>query len=208
MSQEQLVQRMLASEARIDSTKLRTGFISKEEWTRIIQAADYLNKASIFLDDTPSISTFELRAKARRLKSETDLKMIIIDYLQLMRSQSQGERREQEISEISRSLKSLAKELELPVVAISQLNRAVEMRENKRPRLADLRESGAIEQDADLVAFIYRDEFYNPETKDPGIAEVIIAKHRNGPTGEVKMAFLKEYARFDNLSKREEWKDK
>jgi len=192
---------MLCAEAKVDSQKLRSGFLAEHDWQLLIEAASVLSEAPIFIDDTPAISVLELRAKARRLKSEHNINLIIIDYLQLMKGKSGNERREQEISEISRSLKALAKELNIPVVALSQLNRKVEDRENKRPRLADLRESGAIEQDADLIAFLYRDEVYNQREDNPnrGIAEIIIGKHRNGPVGKVKLAFLEKFTSFENL---------
>ncbi|CAD7778150.1 Replicative DNA helicase [Candidatus Methanoperedenaceae archaeon GB37] len=201
MSKEQLTTRMLCAEAKVDSQKLRSGFLAEHDWQLLIEAASVLSEAPIFIDDTPAISVLELRAKARRLKSEHNINLIIIDYLQLMKGKDGNERREQEISEISRSLKALAKELNIPVVALSQLNRKVEDRENKRPRLADLRESGAIEQDADLIAFLYRDEVYNQREDNPnrGIAEIIIGKHRNGPVGKVKLAFLEKFTSFENL---------
>jgi len=201
MSKEQLTTRMLCAEAKVDSQKLRSGFLAEHDWQLLIEAASVLSEAPIFIDDTPAISVLELRAKARRLKSEHNISLIIIDYLQLMKGKSGNERREQEISEISRSLKALAKELNIPVVALSQLNRKVEDRENKRPRLADLRESGAIEQDADLIAFLYRDEVYNQREDNPnrGVAEIIIGKHRNGPVGKIKLAFLEKFTSFENL---------
>jgi len=201
MSKEQLTTRMLCAEAKVDSKKLRSGFLAEHDWQLLIEAASVLSEAPIFVDDTPAISVLELRAKARRLKSEHNISLIIIDYLQLMKGKDGNERREQEISEISRSLKALAKELNIPVIALSQLNRKVEDRENKRPRLADLRESGAIEQDADLIVFLYRDEVYNQREDNPnrGIAEIIIGKHRNGPLGKVKLAFLEKFTSFENL---------
>ncbi|MCD6213801.1 MAG: replicative DNA helicase, partial [Candidatus Desulfofervidus sp.] len=201
MSKEQLTTRMLCAEAKVDSQKLRSGFLAEHDWQLLIEAASVLSEAPIFIDDTPAISVLELRAKARRLKSEHNISLIIIDYLQLMKGKGGNERREQEISEISRSLKALAKELNIPVIALSQLNRKVEDRENKRPRLADLRESGAIEQDADLIAFLYRDEVYNQREDNPnrGMAEIIIGKHRNGPVGKVKLAFLEKFTSFENL---------
>jgi replicative DNA helicase len=201
MSKEQLVMRFLSSESEVEFSRLRTGTLLPAEWPRLAQAADALYKAPIFIDDSPSLGVMELRARARRLKKEHGLGLLIIDYLQLMRGRTNTERREQEISEISRSLKALAKELSIPVIAISQLNRMVEQREDKKPRLADLRESGAIEQDADLIMFIYRDEVYNKDTNLKGIAEIIIGKQRNGPTGEVEMAFLDKYTAFRNLYK-------
>ena len=203
MSKEQLALRMLCAEARINSQKIRSGFLSERDWLRLTDAAATLSEAPIFIDDTPALSVLEIRAKARRLRSEHNIGLIIVDYLQLMKGRGKVDTREREISEISRSLKALAKELNIPVVAVSQLNRRVEERENKRPRLADLRESGAIEQDADLIVFIYRDEVYNEDTPDKGIAEVIIGKQRSGPTGVVKLAFLDKYTRFENLLTKE-----
>ena len=203
MSKEQLALRMLCAEARINSQKIRSGFLSERDWLRLTDAAATLSEAPIFIDDTPALSVLEIRAKARRLKSEHNIGLIIVDYLQLMKGKGKVDTREREISEISRSLKALAKELNIPVVAVSQLNRRVEERENKRPRLADLRESGAIEQDADLIVFIYRDEVYNEDTPDKGIAEIIIGKQRSGPTGVVKLAFLDKYTRFENLLTRD-----
>jgi replicative DNA helicase len=197
MSSGQLVQRLLSSEARIESSKLRSGRFNMEEWTKLASVAGQLNELKIFIDDTPAISSMEIRAKCRRIKKEHGLELVIVDYLQLM-SGSRADNREQQISEISRSLKALAKELNVPVIALSQLNRSVENRTDKRPVPSDLRESGAIEQDADVIMFLYRDEFYNKETKYPGITEVIIAKHRNGPTGTVPLAFIKEFTRFEN----------
>lgn len=198
MSKEQLAMRLLCAEARVDSHKIRTGFLSQQECAKMLTAAGYFMEAPIYIDDTPSISTLELRAKARRMKADRGLGMIVVDYLQLMRSRESTEKREQEISEISRSLKALAKELDVPVIALSQLNRKVEERHDKKPVLSDLRESGAIEQDADVIMFIYRDEVYNPETNDKGTAEVIIGKQRNGPTGTVKLTYVGAYTRFEN----------
>jgi len=200
MSKEQLGMRMLCSEARVDAHKMRTGFFSNRDWPLLLRAAGTISEAPIFIDDSPALSALELRAKARRLKRDQNLGLVIVDYLQLMRGPQGAERREQEISEISRALKALAKELKVPVVALSQLNRRVEERHDKRPQLSDLRESGAIEQDADLIAFIYRDEVYHPESPDQGVAEIIIGKQRNGPTGKVKLAFLSQYTRFDKLA--------
>ncbi|MGV8073355.1 MAG: replicative DNA helicase [Syntrophobacteraceae bacterium] len=200
MSKEQLAMRMLCSEARVDSQKIRTGFLSRDEAAKMISAASVFMDTPIYIDDTPAISALELRAKARRMMADRGLGMIVVDYLQLMRGREGAERREQEISEVSRSLKALAKELFIPVIALSQLNRKVEERSDKRPQLSDLRESGAIEQDADVIAFIYRDEMYNKETADEGIAEIIIGKQRNGPTGVAKLAFIKTYTRFENLA--------
>ncbi len=204
MSKEQLAMRMLCAEARIDSSRLRRGYLDKNEWGRLVNAANDLSEVPIFIDDSPGLSVLDIRAKARRLQAEHGLSLIIIDYLQLLRGRGRVENRQQEISEISRSLKALAKELKVPVMALSQLSRAVEQRGDRIPQLADLRESGAIEQDADLIVFIYRDEVYNKETKDKGIAKIIVGKQRNGPTGEIDLAFLKEYARFETLEKRRE----
>ncbi len=201
MSKEQLVQRMLWSESRVNGRKLLGGFLGESAWPKLTIAAGRLSEASIFIDDSAAISVLELRAKARRLKTRQDIKLIIVDYLQLMQGRGKTENRQQEISEISRSLKSLAKELNLPVIGISQLSRAVEGRQNRRPLLSDLRESGAIEQDADLVAFIYREEYYSPTEDNKGIAEIIIGKQRNGPTGTAKLAFIEDYARFENLAR-------
>jgi len=200
MSKEQLVQRMLCSHARVDAHKVRTGYLSTSDWPRLTAAAGKLSDAPIFIDDTAAISVMELRAKARRLKAHHDIKLLIVDYLQLMRGLGQVESRQQEISDISRSLKALARELNIPVIAISQLSRAVESRNDHRPQLSDLRESGAIEQDADVVALILREEYYRPTPENQGIAEVIIAKQRNGPVGTIKLAFIKEYTRFENLA--------
>jgi replicative DNA helicase len=204
MSKEQLALRMLSSEARVDSQRIRRGFLGEADWPRLISAAGRLSEAQIFVDDSSAITALEMKAKARRLKSTVDLGLIILDYLQLMRSGGYRETsREQEISEISRSLKALAKELNVPVIALSQLNRKLEDRTNKRPQMADLRDSGAIEQDADLIAFIYRDEVYEKSEENPekGMAEIIIGKQRNGPTGMVKLAFQDKFARFENLAR-------
>ncbi len=205
MSKEQLSLRMLCAEARLDSSRLRGGFFSMDDWHRLTDAAGVLSESPIYIDDTPSISAMEIRAKARRLKMDKNIGLIIIDYLQLMKSRGGAERRDLEISEMSRALKALAKELELPVLAISQLNRMLEQRNDKRPKLSDLRESGALEQDADVVAFIYRDEVYNQEENNPqkGMAEIILAKQRNGPTGRVILTFLDAYTRFENLAPEE-----
>ena len=199
MSKEQLVLRMLCSESRINNSNVRTGSLTERDFARIVDGASRISEADIFIDDTPAITITELRAKARRLHRDHELGIIIVDYLQLLRSPAYSHSREQEISDISRSLKALAKELNVPVVALSQLNRSVESRTDKRPMMSDLRESGAIEQDADLIMFIYRDEVYNKESPDKGVAEIIIAKQRTGPTGAVRVAFSGEYTRFDNL---------
>jgi len=206
MAKEQLVIRMLCAEARVDSHKLRSGFLAKSDWPRLTTAAGRLSEAPIFIDDSPGTSVLEMKAKARRLKAEHGLSLIVVDYLQLMSGRGERRRggpdtREQEISEISRSLKALAKELSVPVIALSQLNRAVESRQDKRPLLSDLRESGAIEQDADVILFIYREEVYKQTEENKGVAEIIIGKQRNGPVGIVKMAFIDKYTRFENLEK-------
>ncbi|MGD8770961.1 MAG: replicative DNA helicase [Desulfobacterales bacterium] len=205
MSKEQLSLRMLSSEARIDSSRLRRGFISQDDWIKITDSAGVLSQAPIFIDDSPNITALEIRAKSRRLKMEKNVGLIIIDYLQLMKGRIAAERRDLEISEISRSLKALAKELDIPVVALSQLNRKLEERSDKRPQLADLRESGALEQDADVVAFLYRDELYNRDENNPnkGKAELIVSKQRNGPTGFTILTFLDTYTRFENYAPRE-----
>lgn len=200
MSKEQLVVRMLCSEAAIDSSKLRKGELEEKDWPLLTKAAGSLSDIKLFIDDAPALSVMEMRAKSRRLKREHGLDLVLVDYLQLMRPSGNVQNREQEISEISRSLKALAKELQVPVVALSQLNRAVENRHNRRPQLADLRESGAIEQDADVICFVYRDEVYDPHSPDKGVAELILGKQRNGPTGVVKLAFLNHYTRFENLA--------
>jgi len=202
MSKDQLAQRLLCSEARINAERVRRGYLSEKDWSELANAAGRLAGASIFIDDTPGVSVLELRAKARRLKAEKNLGLVVIDYLQLMRGFGRVENRQQEISEISRSLKAMARELNVPVIAVSQLSRAVEQRSPKRPQLSDLRESGAIEQDADLVLLIYRDEYYNPNTAKKNIAEIILAKQRNGPVGTIELVFQKDYARFENLSRR------
>jgi replicative DNA helicase len=204
MSKESLVMRMLCSEARVDSTKVRTGYLADQDFPRLAMAAGRLADLPFYIDDSPAISVLELRAKARRLMRESGLGLVIVDYLQLMRAHKDVDNREQEISLVSRSLKALAKELSIPVIALSQLNRAVEQRADKRPLMADLRESGAIEQDADVIAFIYRDDFYNRVSPEEGIAEIIIAKQRNGPQGVAKLAFRKEFTLFENLSRRAE----
>jgi replicative DNA helicase len=207
MAKEQLVQRMLCSHARVNAHKVRTGFLSQSDWPRLVSAAGRLSEAPIFIDDTPAISILELRAKARRLKAQHDIKLVIVDYLQLMQGPARSENRQQEISEISRSLKALARELNVPLIAISQLSRAVEQRSDHRPQLSDLRESGAIEQDADVVILLLREEYYNQTEENKGIADIIIAKQRNGPVDTLKLTFINEYMRFENLSKREEFID-
>jgi replicative DNA helicase len=201
MSKSEVTQRLMCSEAKVESQRLRTGKLGADDWPRLTAACDKLAKAPIYVDDTGSITMMEIRSKARRLKSrEPELGLIVVDYLQLMTSGSTVENRVQEVSQISRSLKILARDLDVPIVAMSQLSRAVEQRHDKRPILSDLRESGSIEQDADLVMFIYRDEYYNEESDQQGIAEVHLAKHRNGPTDTVKLSFLKRYAKFADLA--------
>jgi replicative DNA helicase len=201
MSKEQLAQRMLCMEARIDSTKIRGGFLSESDWPKLTQTCGDLSDAPIFVDDTPAMNVLEMRAKARRLQKEHGLGLIVVDYLQLMRGATVTDSREREISEISRSLKALAKELRIPIVALSQLNRMVENRKPPKPILADLRESGAIEQDADVILFLFREEVYDRDTVNKGIAEVIIGKQRNGPIGDVPLAFLGPLTRFENLAR-------
>ena len=205
MSKEQLVQRMLCSEGGIDSQRLRTGQLEDADWDRLINTADRISKASIYIDDTAGINVMDLRSKARRLKAEHGLDLIVIDYLQLMqgRARSSSDNRQQEISEISRSLKALARELDVPVVALSQLSRSVESRTVKKPMLSDLRESGSLEQDADIVMFLYREDYYDQETERKNITEVIIAKHRNGPIGTIELFFQKEFTKFRDLSRME-----
>lgn len=202
MSKEQMVNRILASEAMVDSNKIRTGKIEDEDWTKIAEATGILSEAPIFIDDTPGISMTEIRAKCRKLKMEQNIGLVVIDYLQLIAGNSKRSgSREQEISEISRSLKILAKELNVPVIALSQLSRAPEQRPDHRPMLSDLRESGAIEQDADIVMFLYRDDYYNEETDKKNIAEVIIAKHRSGSVGTVELLWLSNYTKFANIDR-------
>lgn len=202
MSKSQLVNRILCSEAMVDSNKIRTGKIEEDDWVKLATALGPLSEAPIYIDDTPGITVTEIRAKCRKLKLEKNIGLIVIDYLQLI--QGTGKRnasREQEISEISRSLKILAKELDVPVIALSQLSRAAEQRADHRPMLSDLRESGAIEQDADIVMFLYRDDYYNPDTEKKNIAEVIMAKHRAGSTGTVELLWLGNYTKFVNMEK-------
>lgn len=207
MAKEQLVLRMLCSEARIDHSKVRSGYLADREFPALVMAAGRLAETPIYIDDTSAISVLELRAKARRLVRDRDKKigLIIVDYLQLMRGSGSAPNREQEISEISRSMKALAKELNIPVIAVSQLNRRVEDRGDKRPMMADLRESGAIEQDADVIAFVYREVVYNENVDDPNLAEIIVGKQRNGPTGTVRLAFFREFTRFENYTGVEEF---
>lgn len=204
MSKESLVMRMLTNEAKIDAQRVRQGELYDEDWPRLSQAADTLSQMKVFIDDQGGQTTYEVRAKCRRLAKEHGLDMVLLDYMQLLRAPGKQASREQEISEISRNLKALAKELSVPVIALSQLNRSLESRQDKRPVMSDLRESGAIEQDADVIAFIYRDVVYNPETPDQNVAEIIIGKQRNGPTGTCKLAFLKQYTRFEPLSFQDE----
>jgi replicative DNA helicase len=202
MSKEQLVKRLLCSESRIDAHRINTGFLNKDDWNRLSRASGDLSETKIFIDDTASVTVPELRSKSRRLSLEHGLDLIIVDYLQLMSGTTQRyENRTQEISQISRGLKGIAKELSVPVIAVSQLSRAVESRtgEHRKPQLSDLRESGSIEQDADLVLFIYREDMINPTEENTGLAELIIGKQRNGPTGNIQLAFLKQFTRFDNL---------
>jgi replicative DNA helicase len=204
MGASQLAIRIVGSIGRIDQQRLRTGKLNQEEWPRLTEAMEKLRNVSLHIDETPSLTPMELRANARRLaRTCGKLGLIVVDYLQLMSgntSSSNGDNRATEIGEISRGLKMLAKELQCPVIALSQLNRSVETRTDKRPMMSDLRESGAIEQDADVIMFIYRDDYYNKDSKEPGVAEIIIGKHRNGPTGTVKLAFLKPITRFESLA--------
>ncbi|MCH9742657.1 MAG: replicative DNA helicase [Proteobacteria bacterium] len=207
MPGEQLMMRMISSVGRIEANKLRTGQLSQQDWHSLTGAISKLSDAPIFVDETAALSPLELRARARRLKREHDIGLIVIDYLQLMRGNTPNTNRTEEISEISRSLKALAKELEVPVIALSQLNRSLEQRPDKRPKMSDLRESGAIEQDADIILFIYRDEVYHPDTEQKGVAEVIIGKQRNGPIGKVLLTFMGEFTRFENFAQGSGWVD-
>lgn len=202
MSKEQLVVRLLCSEAKINMHKFRGGFLNREEWRRLAEGLRRLAECRIFVDDTPGITTLELRAKARRLKHERGLDLLIVDYLQLMSGRGRVENRQQEVSQISRDLKAIAKDLNVPLIAVSQLSRAPEARTDHRPQLSDLRESGSLEQDSDVVAFLFREELYNPTPENEGKAELIIAKQRNGPTGKIDLAFLREFTRFENLMER------
>ncbi len=201
MSKEQLVNRMLCCQAMVESQRVRNGSLEADDWKKLIKAIPIMSEAPIYIDDTPGIGVAELRAKCRRLKLEKGLGLIVIDYLQLMSGSSKTESRQQEISEISRSLKAIAREMEAPVVALSQLSRAPEQRADHRPMLSDLRESGAIEQDADIVIFLYRDEYYNQDTESKGIAEAIIAKQRNGPVGTVELTYMGQFTKFGNLER-------
>ena len=202
MSKSQLVNRILCSEAMVDSNKIRTGKIEEDDWVKLATALGPLSEAPIYIDDTPGITVTEIRAKCRKLKLEKNIGLIVIDYLQLIQGSGKTSSREQEIAEISRSLKILAKELDVPVIALSQLSRAAEQRADHRPMLSDLRESGAIEQDADIVMFLYRDDYYNPDTEKKNIAEVIMAKHRAGSTGTVELLWLGNYTKFVNIERR------
>ncbi|MCL1852865.1 MAG: replicative DNA helicase [Peptococcaceae bacterium] len=201
MSKEQLVQRMLCSQARVDQQRVRTGNLETTDWEKLVHASAPLSSASIYVDDTVGISLPELRSKSRRLKMENNIGLIIIDYLQLMTLGNRAESRQQEVAQISRGLKGIARELAVPVIALSQLNRGVELRQEKRPVMSDLLESGSIEADADVIGFIYRDEYYNPDSDKRGLAEIIIAKHRNGPVGTVELGFLKEFTLFVNYDR-------
>jgi replicative DNA helicase len=201
MSRNEITMRLLSAEARVPLHAMRTGQMGEEDWTRLARRMSEVVDAPLFIDDSPNMSMMEIRAKCRRLKQRHGLRLVIVDYLQLMSSPRRVENRQQEVSEMSRSLKLLAKELDVPVVAISQLNRGPEQRNDKRPMLSDLRESGSIEQDADVVTFIYRDEQYNPESDQRGTAEVIVAKHRNGPTGVARLAFLDHLTKFANMAR-------
>jgi replicative DNA helicase len=203
MSKEQLFLRMLTAEARIDAHRLRGGFLGERDWGRLSQAIGTLSEAKVFIDDTPSIGVLEMRAKCRRLKAEHGLHLVIVDYIQLMQGRGRFENRTLELGAISRSIKGLAKELNVPIVVLSQLSRAPESRSDHRPQLSDLRESGALEQDADVVIFIYREDVYadkNAPPENEGVAELIIGKQRNGPTGVVKLAFIRQFTRFENLA--------
>ncbi len=202
MSKSEVTQRLMCSEGKVESQRLRNGKLAQDDWSRLTAACDKLMKAPIYVDDTGSATMMDIRSKARRLKSmQPKLGLIIVDYLQLMTSGNSAENRVQEVSQISRQLKVLARDLDVAIVALSQLSRAVEQRHDKRPILSDLRESGSIEQDADLVMFVYRDEYYNPdETDQQGLAEIHVAKHRNGPTDTMKLSFLKRYAKFTDLA--------
>lgn len=201
MSREQLVNRLFSLESRVDSQHIRTGNLSDREWEDLIDGAGIVGRSKLIIDDTPGISVPELRSKCRKFKLEHDIQMVIIDYLQLMSGSGRTDSRQQEVSEISRALKALARELSVPVIALSQLSRAVEQRPDHRPMLSDLRESGAIEQDADVVMFIYRDDYYNKDSEKKGIAEIIIAKQRNGPIGTVELAWLPDYTKFANIQR-------
>ncbi len=204
MSKEQLMQRFLCAQAKVEINRVRTGFLAPSEWPVLTNAAGKLSEAPIYIDDTPAMSIFEIRSKARRLKAHHNVQLILVDYLQLIRGMRRGDNRQQEISDISQSLKALAKELNIPVIAVSQLSRAVESREGHRPKLSDLRESGAIEQDSDVVILLFREEYYKPSDENQGIADIIIAKQRNGPVGTIKLTFLKEYTKFADMAREKE----
>ena len=199
MSKEQLVNRLFAMEARIDAQNIRSGNLTDEEWEHLVTASEVLGSSKLIIDDTPGISITEMRSKCRRYKMDMDIQLIVVDYIQLMSAGGKSDSRQQEVSNISRSLKGLARELNVPIIVLSQLNRAVENRTDHRPMLSDIRESGAIEQDADVIMFLYRDDYYNPETEEKNIAEIIIAKQRNGPTGTIKLAWQPRYTRFVNM---------
>jgi len=204
MSKEQLMQRFLCAQAKVEINRVRTGFLAPSEWPILTNAAGKLSESPIYIDDTPAMSIFEIRSKARRLKAHHNVQLILVDYLQLIRGMRRGDNRQQEISDISQSLKALAKELNIPVIAVSQLSRAVESREGHRPKLSDLRESGAIEQDSDVVILLFREEYYKPTDENQGIADIIIAKQRNGPVGTIKLTFLKEYTKFADMAREKE----
>lgn len=204
MSAAQLVQRIICAESNVDATRLRTGFLENEDWEKITMAIGTLSEAKIFIDDSPALTVADIRSKCRRLKREQGLGLVLIDYLQLIQGRGTSDNRQQEVSEISRTLKAIARELEVPVIALSQLSRGVEQRQDKRPLMSDLRESGSIEQDADIVAFLYRDDYYNQDSEKKNIIEIIIAKQRNGPVGTVELVFLKNYNKFVNLDRNHE----
>ncbi|MVP00739.1 MULTISPECIES: replicative DNA helicase [Paenibacillus] len=201
MGAAQLVQRMICAEANVDATRMRSGFLEGDDWEKLTMAIGSLSEADIYIDDSPSVTVTDIRAKCRRLKQERGLGMILIDYLQLIQGRGKGDNRQQEVSEISRTLKQIARELNVPVIALSQLSRGVEQRQDKRPMMSDLRESGSIEQDADIVAFLYRDDYYDKESEKKNIIEIIIAKQRNGPVGTVELAFLKNFNKFVNMDR-------
>jgi len=202
MSASQLVQRMICAEGNLDASKMRSGWLEEDDWQKLTMAIGTLAKAPIYIDDSPGVTVQDIRAKCRRLQAERGLGMILIDYLQLIHGRGKGDNRQQEVSEISRTLKGIARELNVPVIALSQLSRSVEQRQDKRPMMSDIRESGSIEQDADIVAFLYRDDYYDKQTENKNVIEVIIAKQRNGPTGTVELAFLKEFNKFVSLDPR------
>jgi replicative DNA helicase len=201
MSQDQLVKRILSMNSKVDSQAIRTGGLSGEDWASLMESARIVGNSNLVIDDTSAISVAEMRSKCRKLKLEKNLGLVIIDYIQLMSGSKRAESRQQEVSEISRSLKGLAREINCPVVALSQLSRAVEQRPDKRPMLSDLRESGAIEQDADVVMFIYRDDYYNHDSEEPGVSEIIIGKQRNGPVGTIKLGWQPQFTKFVNLER-------